>query len=317
MGKQVTMSNLHYPRASLDRIRQALEAADLRINTQGGRDQFMACCPVHDDSTPSLHVTWRNFERGGGVLLCCHGCKAPADQITQALGLDLKDLFDQPLPERDRAWTRSSKSPSRRLAGARRGKLGRLPALLVAINNQGDKEQLDEHVWVETDRYTYTALDSRPVQQVVREECSNGHERHKRFIQVFVSPTGRMVSRKPAGYVAPLYRAPQVAQAIENGDTVWLLEGEKDVATAEQLTLVATTNAQGGKSLPAHLPDSLRDANLVVVLDRDATGWARAVAVHELLAHQVASLAFKLPAVDAEKADFTDPALMAWMARLR
>ena len=54
----------------------------------------MAGCPVHDERTPSLHITWRGGPRGGGVLLYCHGCQAQAEQIVEALGLTMSDLFD-------------------------------------------------------------------------------------------------------------------------------------------------------------------------------------------------------------------------------
>lgn len=54
-----------------------------------GEASFMARCPAHDDSKPSLSVS----ERDGKILLNCFvGCETTA--IVQAIGLQMKDLFD-------------------------------------------------------------------------------------------------------------------------------------------------------------------------------------------------------------------------------
>jgi len=291
------------PRASLDRVRAAVDRQNLRVG-ESKPDGFKVCCPVHDETTPSLNVTWRSGQRGGGVLLFCHGCHAQADQIVEALGLTMADLFDEPLPERDRSLGRVGKSPARRQAGQRRGKLGRLPAMIARVGAAHEDEL--EHQWVEVERYPYADRDGRLVQEVLREECTAEGARHKRFRQLFVTGTGRHVSRKPEGFYPVLYRAPQVADAVWEGSEVWLLEGEKDVHSAERLGLVATTNTQGGKSFPEDLVDEFSNARVVVVLDRDATGWARGVDLHAKLTRVGATVLLRLPAVDEGKADFTD-----------
>ena len=52
---------------------------------------WMAQCPAHRDSNPSLSLS----ESGGRVLLYCHaGC--PPDAIVRALGIDMSDLFADP-----------------------------------------------------------------------------------------------------------------------------------------------------------------------------------------------------------------------------
>lgn len=268
----------------------------------------MACCPVHEDSTPSLHVTWRRGHRGGGVLVFCHGCQAQADQIAEALGLTLADLFDEPLPERDRSTTRVGKSVERRRAGRRRGRLGPLPEPLVTVQRTtADDGQVPEDLWREVRRYPYTDHEGRLVQEVIREEAVGPDgKRHKRFRQIFVTREGRRVKRKPPEFYPVLFRAPEVKAAVRDGQAVWLLEGEKDVETAEAQGLVATTNTQGGKSFPSDLVDELAGAHVVVVLDRDATGWARGVDLHTKLTAAGAKVSLRLPAVLEDKADFTD-----------
>lgn len=289
--------------SSFDRVLNAVEARGLPT-TSHRQHSVMAGCPVHDESTPSLHITWRSGPRGGGVLLYCHGCQAQADQIVEAIGLTMSDLFDEPLPERDRSLYRVGKSPERRRAGQRRGKLGRLPSLLP--KPAAPPTPTVEHEWVEIERYPYVDHENRLVQEVIREECTAEGDRHKQFRQLFVTGDGRRVKRKPEGFYPVLYRAPQVAEAVKSGQEVWLLEGEKDVHTAERFGLVATTNTQGGKSFPADLVDEFTNAQVVVVLDRDPTGWARGVDLHTKLSAVGATVRLRLPDLEDAKTDLTD-----------
>lgn len=54
-----------------------------------GPNKWKACCPAHDDKTPSLAIT----ETSDGVVLlkCWAGCSVT--NIVSAIGLDLRDLF--------------------------------------------------------------------------------------------------------------------------------------------------------------------------------------------------------------------------------
>ncbi|MBP7748479.1 MAG: DUF927 domain-containing protein [Phycisphaerae bacterium] len=54
-----------------------------------GPGKWQACCPAHDDKTPSLSVTEK---ADGTVLLCCHAGCAQKD-IISALSLQPRDLF--------------------------------------------------------------------------------------------------------------------------------------------------------------------------------------------------------------------------------
>ena len=69
-----------------ERINEILSRLD-GVSQRG--DGWIARCPSHDDSTPSLSLTSRD---DGTVLLKCHaGCDAAA--IVEALGLSWSDLF--------------------------------------------------------------------------------------------------------------------------------------------------------------------------------------------------------------------------------
>lgn len=53
------------------------------------QDEWLACCPGHDDRTPSLSI--RETDDGTLLLRCWAGCTAA--EIVAAVGLELRDLF--------------------------------------------------------------------------------------------------------------------------------------------------------------------------------------------------------------------------------
>jgi hypothetical protein len=58
-----------------------------------GQGRYVACCPAHNDTHPSLAV--RELSDGRLLLHCFAGC--PVDMVCAAIGIDLADLF----PPRD------------------------------------------------------------------------------------------------------------------------------------------------------------------------------------------------------------------------
>jgi hypothetical protein len=268
----------------------------------GGRDQFTALCPVHEDSTPSLSVTWKHGHAGGVTLVNCFACSATAQDVVDALGLTLADLYDEPLERtQQRTTPRIGRSPQQRTAGPRRGKLGRLPALLGLT----PAPQV-AHTWDAVQTYPYVDAGGTLVQEVLREQCSACPEPHKRFRQVFLTERGTRVKTKPEGFAPVLYRMPQVLAAVAAGTPVWLVEGEKDVETAERLGLAATTNTQGADSFPPQLAEVFGGATVHVVLDRDQAGYERGVSLHQQLTAVHANVVLLLPATPARKSDLTD-----------
>lgn len=80
-------ADVHRLLARLDKVKQTRS------------DAWQACCPAHDDRSPSLNI--RMAEDGKMLVRCWAGCSA-AD-IMAAVGLELSDLF--PRRERD-TWSR-------------------------------------------------------------------------------------------------------------------------------------------------------------------------------------------------------------------
>lgn len=56
---------------------------------KGGRGHWTACCPAHEDRSPSLAVT--ETDDGRILLKCFGGCSV--QEIVGAIGMDMTDLF--------------------------------------------------------------------------------------------------------------------------------------------------------------------------------------------------------------------------------
>jgi len=56
-----------------------------------GDNSWLACCPAHDDTNPSLIIT----EKGERVLLHCFSSQCDVSDIVHAVGLELSDLFPE------------------------------------------------------------------------------------------------------------------------------------------------------------------------------------------------------------------------------
>lgn len=276
---------------SIERVREAL--LDLGCKPSRNGDNFTALCPVHGDTHHSLSVTYDRHN--GRTLVNCFACKAPYDEIAAALGLTGQDLFDEPLPPReDRPRRRSTPRP----------KPQPLPKRLTLPESQPEPARGD---WKIVTTYPYATLDGEIVQEVVREEATLDGRRHKRFRQRFLNPsTGRWVSRRPDGFTPVLYNAAGIAQAIAQGEPVWIVEGEKDADNGIAAGIAATTNAQGATNFPDELLAHLEGADIRIVADRDAAGYARAAQLWAKLTPLASSVAVLLPDIDQPKADLTD-----------
>src|ERR1035437_7750588 len=90
---------------SLDRVYGALASQGCNPKMRG--DHIDARCPAHDDRHPALSVGWC----GGRTLVRWHGGErggCSAQEIVEAIGLQMTDLFDeQGLPHPHRSERRS------------------------------------------------------------------------------------------------------------------------------------------------------------------------------------------------------------------
>ena len=85
---------------------QLLSRLDRVRSTGSGR--WIACCPAHEDRSPSLSI--RELADGRILLHDFGGCGT--DDVLSAIGLTMADLFPDRLPTPDRGFRRSPKIPA-------------------------------------------------------------------------------------------------------------------------------------------------------------------------------------------------------------
>lgn len=144
---------------------------------------------------------------------------------------------------------------------------------------------------VEVAAYRYLDEQSRPLYEVVRFHPKDFRQRR---------PNGAWGIK---GVRRVLYRLPHILAAIQAGETVHVVEGEKDVHAVERAGGRATCNPMGAGKWASEYAASLRDANVVVVADRDAEGRKHAQAVVRSLQGVAASVALVGPAVGKDAHD--------------
>lgn len=140
------------------------------------------------------------------------------------------------------------------------GAIGLTPKDLFAPKKRADLQEIET--------YTYTNADGEPVLRV--------HRYHpKTFRQSHWNGSGWQWG---AGNTPKLlYRLPRVQEAVRIGQTIYVVEGERDVHTLEQLGYVATTNAGGAGKFTEQHAHQLENAKLVVVVaDQDTPGQQHA-----------------------------------------
>src|SRR5256885_9616202 len=112
------------------------------------------------------------------------------------------------------------------------------------------------------------------------------------------------VRLRPAPADEVLYNLTEVTKAIANGETVYLVEGEKDVETARQFGLVATTAMSGaGQAWLPQFTEALAGAHIVVVADNDAKGRPRARRIYAELDPVARSCRMAIPRFGKDLAD--------------
>ena len=106
-----------------------------------------------------------------------------------------------------------------------------------------------------------------------------------------------------------LYRLPQVIKAIQNGETVYVVEGEKDADNLCKRGFVATCNAGGAGKWFKEYNEALQGARIVLSRDNDEAGLKHRDKVgHNLQGIAASVQALELPDLP-EKGDVSD-----WLA---
>lgn len=73
-----------------------------------------------------------------------------------------------------------------------------------------------------------------------------------------------------------LYRLPKIIEAVKDGETIFVAEGEKDVHALERAGVVATCNPGGAGKWRDEYSEVLREAVVIIIADKDKPGQAHA-----------------------------------------
>ena len=235
---------------------------------------WIACCPAHGDSNPSLSVS----ESGGKILVHCHaGCSASA--IVEAMGLKMRDLFTDDA---------GHNSPSPQDQGRDDGGEAERAALGISDDKKDAVERIKAEfspdvpcVCADADGYCTGPCEGSicckcaSYRPKVSKKKSGGHgkwvcdydytdESGNVIYKAcrYVHPDGRKdfkIKRpdpeskfgwsfglKAAGIKRVPYRLKNVVTASEKHRQIIVVEGEKDVESVEKaLGMVATCNVGG------------------------------------------------------------------------
>lgn len=226
------------------------------------RNGFMSCCPAHPDRNPSLSIRWKD---GRILIKCFAGC--PPEDVVRAMGLTMGDLFDDDPSSLERA---RSKYPTR---SARGGK--------SSSRSKGFGELIET--------YDYVAADDTKLHYVERRHVALPEGGYKKDFPQGVYVNGQKQWGFPKGFRPVLYRLPELLAAPLD-QTVYIVEGEKDVHACEAQGLLATCNPGGAGSFCPDHAEVLRDRPIVIVMDTDEAGEKHARKVRELLRGVAASV---------------------------
>jgi len=231
---------------------------------QNGRG-WMACCPAHDDCTPSLNI-WEDDDGRVG-LKCYAGC--PTDAICLSLGIKKSELFLQSTST-ESCFPRE-KQPFRRFDIPKKADQ---PTVRVFATAEDAVAALEQCMGPRSAIWTYHDATGSPVGKVVRWNRPDGK---KEIRPVSLYPDGWRHGGMPE--LRPLYGLPDLASA----NLVYVCEGEKAADAVRSLGLIATTSAQGSQSFAKTDWRPLASKEVIILPDNDSPGRKYADAVAEIL----------------------------------
>ena len=196
---------------------------------------WTALCPAHDDKKQSLSID----EKDGRILLHCFaGCTTEA--IVSALGLEMRDLF-----------TDKPQSPAHLMST--------YTTTYTAPPKTTQKPEPKKAA-----EYVYTDEAGNPLYRKVRLEP-------KGFYQEAWDAENKRWVPNLDGARRVIYNLLRVIESIKKGETIFLVEGEKDVESLGGIGLTATTAGSTG-DWRTEFREFFHGADVVILPDNDAAG---------------------------------------------
>jgi hypothetical protein len=217
-----------------------------RAKPIGNAGSLSGLCPSHDDNSASMSITMQNDR----ILLYCHtGCTI--DDICTSLGIEKSDLFSS----NDKTLTNKVPIPLKLVNEQKRMKANINADSKVVFFSSKHNKKVTESV-----RYSYINADGKTAYYFIRSDPKDFRP---------MTPEGHLslegVERLP-------YRLPELLQGVKESKPILLLEGEKDVDSAMDMGLIATTFVGGAGKWRDEYSECFRGADIVLIPDNDNPG---------------------------------------------
>jgi hypothetical protein len=197
---------------------------------------WIACCPAHDDHSPSLSISEGS---DGRILIKCHaGCTT--EQVVATMSLSMSDLFP--------VSTDAFNFPA--IAGR--------SARTAQYRSKKPMRETSFHPYTKDGELRAGVFRFDPV------DGSNG----KQYVPVHATSGGGALGDPAEGW--PLYRLEIIRQRPD--EPVFLVEGEKAADALAELGLLVTTSAHGSNAWKKTDWSPLVGRDLIAMPDNDDAG---------------------------------------------
>lgn len=254
----------------LDEWRALLDVDDAKSGAH--RDEFWAVCPCHNDHEASLHAT---IGEDGGIRFKCFVCGAGSIDVAKAMGKQAADVMCDALTGEDLR------------AGSPQGKRKREPKKIypsgkweVGKTTRMIGKKGAEVPYLLKAVYDFTDREGRVVMQKARyEHIREDGKKDKYFSFRSIGTDGKWYAT-PGIYGDLLYGLHELTEAKKTGQTVYIVEGEKDALNLRKLGYCAVSSAYGGgkgkdmsgKWRPDYTHQLRGSGTVIVIPDNDAAG---------------------------------------------
>lgn len=247
-------------------------------------DRVQAKCPCHNDKNASLTIS----HMGDKTFMYCHaGCET--GDILESVGLKMSDLYDQPLQQ-------DSKSN------------GNIEKNYKFFEENGDLAY--EKIRFKGKKFSHRRYENGVEVWGLSEGV---------YTETFPGSNSYSMKDRPGAKELwfperehILYNLPNLIEGVKNGQTVYIVEGEKDADNVIKRGLIATTTSIGatkgdlGKKWLKSFNKYFKGANVVLVPDNDKPGMA----FMDHVAKQLKSVANSVKIIElpglATKGDISD-----------
>ena len=233
--------------------------AHFKIKEDKG-DVCKAMCPSHPDKEASLSI---KYDRAKGITIFkCHaGCET--SDVAEAAGLEVSDLFDKPLKDKDNSNKSEIVYQYKDALGIVLFEKVRFEASEQKKKHYAQKRMINGSTVWGLDAGTYY------------ETYSGGNNWSKK-------KRDNATMRNFLQCEPVVYNLPELLEAIKKGENIYVVEGEKDADNLKKWGLVATCNFDGA-SISTRKPKWRKEYNhyfkgakVIILNDCDDPGRAHA-----------------------------------------